>query len=120
MALAAMVWTRADLRARWQSLIALGVLVTAVGGLSAAALAGARRTHSSFDRLRERTDAADAIVVPGQVGVFAADWGALLGRPEIAELGRWTLAFGRVPGEDSGGSPAVASPGHDSGGGQGG
>ena len=56
MALAAMVWARADLRARWPSLIALGVLVAAVGGLSVAALAGARRTHSSFDRLRERTD----------------------------------------------------------------
>lgn len=95
---AAITWAWADLRARWRSLVALGVLVGAVGGLSAAALAGARRTDTSFERLRDRTNAADAIVFPSQVGVFQADWDALLERPEIAQLARWTLSFGRVAG----------------------
>ena len=95
---AAATWARADLRARWRSLVALGLLVGAVGGLSAAALVGARRTHTSFDRLRDRTNAADAIVFPSQVGVVQPDWGALRERPEVAQLARWTLSFGRVAG----------------------
>ena len=97
---AATTWAWADLRARWRSLVALGVLVGAVGGLSAAALAGARRTHTSFERLRDRTHAADAIVFPSQVGVFQPDWDALLERPEVAQLARWTLSFGRVAGAE--------------------
>ena len=97
---AAAGWARADLRARWRSLVALGVLVGVCLGLAAAAVAGARRTDTSFDRLRSRTSAADAIVFPGQVGIYQADWDALRRRPEVAALARWTLTFGRVPGHE--------------------
>lgn len=95
---AAALWARAELRARWRSLVALGVLAGVVVGLSAAAVAGARRTDTSFTRLRVRTNAADAIVFPSQVGVYDQDWTALVARPEIAELARWKISFGRVAG----------------------
>ncbi|MDQ6909248.1 MAG: ABC transporter permease [Actinomycetota bacterium] len=97
---AAALWARAELRARWRSLVALGVLAGVVVGLSAAAVAGARRTDTSFERLRARTNAADAIVFPGQVGVYNQDWTALTARPEIAELARWKISFGRVAGAE--------------------
>jgi hypothetical protein len=92
------MWARADVRARWRSLVALGVLVGVTLGFASAAVAGARRTETAFARLRERTGAADAIVFPGQVGVFAADWTALTRQPEIAALGRWKLTYGQAAG----------------------
>ncbi|MCU1464250.1 MAG: transporter permease [Actinomycetia bacterium] len=92
----AAMWARADVRARLRSLLALGVLVGLTVGLAVAALAGARRTDTAFARLRNRTDAADAIVFPGQVGVLKSDWSALARRPEIAKIARWDLTFGRV------------------------
>jgi len=79
-------------------LVALGVLAGVVVGLSAAAWAGARRTGTSFERLRKRTNAADAIVFPGQVGVYEQDWSALTARPEVAQLARWKISFGQVAG----------------------
>ncbi|MDQ1384026.1 MAG: putative transport system permease protein [Actinomycetota bacterium] len=96
----AAMWARADVRARLRSLLALGVLVGLTVGLAVAALAGARRTDTAFARLRNRTQAADAIVFPGQVGVFKADWSALARRPEVAMIARWTLTFGRAKGFD--------------------
>jgi hypothetical protein len=95
---AAVAWARADVRSRWRSLLALGLLVGVVAGLALAAVAGARRTDSSFQRLRERTNAADAIAFPSQVGVFEADWDALRRRPEVSQVARWKLSFGRVAG----------------------
>jgi ABC-type lipoprotein release transport system permease subunit len=95
-----LMWARADVRARLRSLVALGVLVGLTAGLAVAAFSGARRTDTAFARLRERTNAADAIVFPGQVGVFKADWRALRRQPEIAQIARWTLTFGRMTGFD--------------------
>jgi ABC-type lipoprotein release transport system permease subunit len=96
----AAMWARTDVRARLRSLLALGVLVGLTVGLAVAALAGARRTDTAFARLRNRTEAADVIVFPGQVGVYKADWSALARRPEVAKIARWTLTFGRVKGFD--------------------
>ena len=94
------MWARADIRARLRSLLALGVLVGLTFGLAVAALAGARRTDTAFARLRDRTIAADALVFPGQVGVYKADWRALRRQPEIAQIAPWALTFGRAAGID--------------------
>jgi hypothetical protein len=66
--------------------------------LTAAALAGSRRTSTAFSRLRTKTNAADAIVFPSQVGDTKPDWTALRRQPEIAQLARWVLSFGQVTG----------------------
>jgi ABC-type lipoprotein release transport system permease subunit len=97
----ALMWARADVRTRARSLVALGVLVGLTVGLAVAAFSGARRTDTAFARLRDRTIAADAIVFPGQVGVYKADWRALRRQPEIAQIARWTLTFGRMVGLDA-------------------
>lgn len=56
------VWTlaRAELRARWPALVGLGLLAALVGSVVLGAVIGARRTHTAFDRLIERTAYWDA------------------------------------------------------------
>ncbi|MCI3950240.1 MAG: hypothetical protein K0R11_2174, partial [Acidimicrobiales bacterium] len=53
---------RAELRRRWPALLVVGVLVGVVGGVTSAAVAGARRTASSYDRFRSETNADDAFL----------------------------------------------------------
>ena len=66
----ARLWARADLRRRWRSLVVLGLLAGLSASLAIAALSGARRADTAFDRLRERTDGADAVVFPSQVAAL--------------------------------------------------
>ena len=62
----AAVWMRfrAELRARWPALLAVALLVGLAGGAALAALAGARRTDTAFDRLVKKTATADLLVNP--------------------------------------------------------
>jgi hypothetical protein len=99
---ASAVWARADVRHRWRSLVALGLLAGVTAGFAFAALAGARRTHTALDRLRARTNASDAVVFTSQVGDVHPDWTRLQARPEIETLARWALVFGEI-GHDPGG-----------------
>jgi hypothetical protein len=55
-------WVRSDLRREWRATVALILLVGLGGSVVLTTLAGARRTSSAFDRLREHTDAADVRV----------------------------------------------------------
>lgn len=96
---AAGVWARADVRSRWRSLVALALLAGITAGVALAALAGARRTDAALDRLREATDAADAVVFASQAGNFHPDWPALEARPEIADVAPWALIFGDLDDE---------------------
>jgi hypothetical protein len=62
------IWVRSERRRRRASLLALAVLCGLAFGVAATAVAGARRTASSFDRLRRVTEAYDvgiAIDAPG-------------------------------------------------------
>ena len=74
---AARIWAAADLRRRWRSLVVLGLLAGLSASLAIAALSGARRADTAFDRLRERTDGADAVVFPSQVALYTGDWSEL-------------------------------------------
>jgi ABC-type lipoprotein release transport system permease subunit len=79
--------------------VALGLLAGITAGVALAALAGARRTDAALDRLREETDAADAIVFASQAGNFFPNWDALEAKPEVGELAPWALLFGDLDGE---------------------
>lgn len=95
-------WARADVRSRWRSLVGLALLAGITAGVALAAVAGARRTETALDRLRDETRAADAIVFASQAGNFAPDWDALEARPEVASMAPWALLFGDLadePGE---------------------
>ena len=50
-----LLWARRELRHRWGTLSVLAVLLAIGGGASVAALAGARRTETAFDRMLQAT-----------------------------------------------------------------
>lgn len=59
---ALLIWTRADVRRRLGTLLGLALLIALAGGTTMAALAGARRSATAYERLRDRTHAMDAAV----------------------------------------------------------
>jgi hypothetical protein len=58
------VWMRfrTDVRGRWPALLALTLLVAVAGGAALTAVAGARRTSTSFDRFRAESRSSDVFV----------------------------------------------------------
>ena len=98
----AWLWARADLRIRWKALVAVGLIAGLACGLAIASIAGARRTGTALDRLREHTNASDAIVFASQRGAYHPDWSVLARRPEVRALARWALVFGDLDGDPQG------------------
>ena len=96
---AAAFWARRDVRRRWRSLVLLGVLIGLTAGFALSAWAGARRTDTALERLRQQTNAADAVVFPSQVGVAHPHWERLADRPEVRTLAVWDLLFGSYDGQ---------------------
>ncbi len=96
------LWAAADLRARWRSLVVLGVLAGITAGLAVAAYDGAQRTGTALDRLTTRTAGADALVFGSQIGQTTPDWSKLAAEPEVATLAQWGLLFGLIDGEFGG------------------
>jgi hypothetical protein len=66
---------RSEFRRRWRSLIVVGLLVAFAGGVTLAAVAGARRTSTSFDRFQESTRSHDVLL-------FVSD----ITRPDVERL----------------------------------
>ncbi len=95
------LWSRNDLRARWRSLLVLGVLAGVTTGLAVASFDGALRTGSALSRLEERNLASDAVVFASQSSLEQPHWTTLATRPEVEQIARWQLVFGLVDGVDS-------------------
>ena len=85
------MWVRNELTRRWKALVALGVLAGVVGGLAIAAVAGARRTSTAFERFREATGRSDAIVFGTLLGM-ALDYAPVRALPEVEDAGEFALA----------------------------
>ena len=77
---------------RWKSLVALGVLAGLVGGLAVAAVAGARRTSTAYERFREATGRSDAIVFASLLGIRFPDYTAVWNLPEVEDAGEFVFA----------------------------
>lgn len=92
------LWARNEIARRWKALVALGVLAGLVGGLALAAVAGARRTSTAYERFREATGRSDAIVFATLIGVIDADYTPVRNLPEVEDAGEFTLAPVRVEG----------------------
>ena len=93
----AATWARVEVRRRLRSLIVLGLLAGLTAGLALAAVAGARRTDTAWERLRDRTNAADAIVFTSQAGIYdpdELDYDSLADRPYIDAVGAFGLVWG--------------------------
>jgi ABC-type lipoprotein release transport system permease subunit len=79
----------------------LGVLAGLAAGLAIATVAGAKRTESSYQRMRTQFDGADAVFFPSQVGIGDADLSKLSKMPEVAAWGGFATTesqFDEVPG----------------------
>ncbi|MDQ1433067.1 MAG: putative transport system permease protein, partial [Actinomycetota bacterium] len=79
---------RAELRARWRSVLALALLAGLAGGVTLAAIAGARRTDSAYSRLLVATNAAHVLVNPDDGNDSALDAQAIARLPMVAAAGR--------------------------------
>jgi hypothetical protein len=82
---AALLLSRCEIRRRWPGLLVLAVLVALTGGVTLTAVAGARRTASSFDRFLDVSRNDDVTVFADDVR--PADVDKLRKLPGVEELG---------------------------------
>jgi FtsX-like permease family protein len=99
-----LTWLRIDLRRRWRGLLVLALLVALATGTVLAAVAGARRGQSAFDRLWARTLPATATVLPNQPDF---DWAKVRALPEVSALSMFPPSFGFVVQGDQGASAGL-------------
>ncbi|MFP5319882.1 MAG: ABC transporter permease [Acidimicrobiia bacterium] len=95
---ATLLWARSEISRRWRSLVALGVLAGLVGGLALAAVAGARRTSTAYDRYREATGRSDAIVFASLAGSYDTDYAPVRNLPEVEDAGEFALTTVEIEG----------------------
>jgi hypothetical protein len=100
-------WAVRSLRGRWRSLVFLTVLAAFAGGATLAAVAGARRNETAYDRLRAQSLPADVMALPNQPGF---DWDAVRALPEVEALGTFAVAAYSVDGADDPGFFPTTSP----------
>lgn len=90
-------WATVEIRRRWRSLVALGLIAGIAAGVAIAAVAGARRTDTAWDRLRDATNAADAIVFTSQAGIYdpaELDYDTFESLPYVTSVGAFGLFSG--------------------------
>lgn len=89
---AARFWARAEVRSRGVALVVLGLLAAFAGGVALAAVAGARRESTVFDRYRVATGAPDAIVFGTQTGQVGSDYRGIERLKDVTASGQFALA----------------------------
>ena len=87
---AVLLWTRADIRRSWGSLVVVSLLVAVAGGVVTAGIDGARRAASSVDRFVETSGTADVtIYTDGRLDENVRD--RLVADPRIEQYTAGTL-----------------------------
>jgi FtsX-like permease family len=85
---------RHDLRQRWRTVVAVGILFGLAAGIGLACIAGARRTDTLFARHLDASHAADVEIDPGNLDPDSDR--ALRSIPEVEQASAWT-AMGAYP-----------------------
>jgi len=98
----AVTWLRLEARRRWRSLVVVALLVALTTGTVLAAIAGARRGQSAFDRLWATTLPATVAVVPNQPGF---DWSRVEALPEVSAIARFIVYDGAAVAGGATGTP---------------
>jgi FtsX-like permease family len=93
------LWARADWRRRSRTLVALTLLTGFAGAVVLTAIAGARRTATSFERFAEEASAADVAADLGAVDSQIVDDLAHL--PIVDASGSFTIVFALVDGVEA-------------------
>jgi putative ABC transport system permease protein len=88
---------RARARRGWLAIVLLGVLAGIVGGVVIAGVAGARRTYTAFDRLREAQHFPDLMVISSDASPKAL--GSMAALPEVEAASTAVIPTGRVLGK---------------------
>src|SRR3954468_23142888 len=93
---------RADLRRHWRGTIAVALLVALVGGVTLAALAGARRSASSLRRFEEASRSSDfqfevSAYTPAQLAKLRSSPGVDgVGVVETLFIGPYSTSFDHI------------------------
>lgn len=92
----AAVWLRfrTELHSKWRSFVVVAVLVGVAGGVTLAALAGARRTDRAYPEFIESQHAYDVLVVSGRPPIFPSasfDLDEIARLPMVVETARFAV-----------------------------
>jgi hypothetical protein len=88
--------------------VLLGVLAGVAAGLAIAAVDGATRTGTAYERQHEQLQGADVVYFPSQVLFDDADVSKLSTLPEVAAVGGFSLTASAIDGFPPGATPFVA------------
>jgi ABC-type lipoprotein release transport system permease subunit len=104
-AAAVRLWSRSELGRRWPALVLLGVLAGVAAGLAMAAIDGAGRAETAYERMRADYDGADAVFFPSQIrsNVDSARLGEI---PEVAAWAGFASTVSTIDGVP-GGAPLI-------------